>query len=409
MAGAGHSMRSGFRKERAFVRRLLFFAVLVLGVLGLAGGSAARDYRADSLKGIKEALPQLAPGDRLLIAPGEYPGGCWVSNLNGRPGAPVVLQGEVPGDPPVFVGANEGLRLKDCNHVVLRNLKVVGARQNGINIDDGGTKESPSTHISLQGVVVEDTGPYGNRDAIKMSGVQHFVLRGCRVSGWASSGVDMVGCARGLVTDCRFIGKEGFGQKNGIQIKGGSQGIVVEKSLFVNYGRRGINLGGHTGLAYFRPEARDFEARNVEIGGNIFLYGGTGVAFVTSQGGVVHHNAILYPGGPAFRILQETADPRFRPCGTGIIMRNIVVADSRMRRFVGVGPGTNALSFMFRENAWYDEHANRKPDLPVMEMGPVYGVDPGVVVKGGRVYFVSKDPRLRGKGPSTYKRQTGLR
>jgi hypothetical protein len=360
-------------------------------------------YRVGSSKEISELLPQLKPGDTVQLKPGEYAPNLFVDGLRGRKDAPITIEGEAAGSPPVFKGGKEGIHLKDCSYVRLRDLKVAGARENGINIDDGGTKETPSMNILLDRVVVEDTGPKGNRDAIKMSGVQQFMLRNCRILGWASSGLDFVGCRQGVVTGCQFIGKDGFGQKNGVQMKGGSQSIVIEKSFFKNAGSRGINLGGSTGLKYFRPEVEDFEAKDIVVGGNVFLYGGAAVAFVTSQRGFVHNNAILYPSGYVFRILQESSDPRFDPCGNGTFMRNIVVVDERMKRFVNVGAGTSPRTFVFQENLWYDRSANRKPDLPSPEASPVYGVDPGAAVKEGRVVFLSRDPRLKGKGPAYYR------
>lgn len=388
------------RPEFMNIIRLMVFG---LALVGVPWSGEARTYRVESTKEISEVLPELEPGDTLRLRAGEYAGNLFVDGLNGREEAPIIIEGEGPGGPPVFKGGKEGIHLKDCNHVGLRNLKVVGAVENGINIDDGGTKDTPSTNILLDRVVVEDTGPKGNRDAIKMSGVQQFLIKNCRVSGWASSGVDFVGCHQGVVTGCRFIGKEGFGQKNGIQIKGGSHTIIVEKSFFKNAGERAVNLGGSTGLQYFRPEVEDFEARDVEVGGNIFVYGGAAVAFVTSQRGFVRNNAILYPSGYVLRILQESTDPRFRPCGRGLFMRNIVVVDERMRRFVNIGPGTDPKSFTFQENLWYDESGHRKPDPPSGEIGPVYGLNPEPAVKEGRIRFLSRDPRLKGKGPGYYR------
>ncbi len=362
-------------------------------------------YEARSIKEISELLQKLQPGDTLEIGPGKYAGGIPIDNLNGTKNAPVTIMGKDPKNPPVFMGGNTGFNLSRCNHVHLRNLKIQGAGQNGMNIHDGNTGSGitrPSTNILVDNLVIEDTGPVGNHDALKMSGVRHFVIQNCKFLGWGGSGIDFVGCSSGKVTRCYFKGKNGFSQANGVQIKGGSHHILVEKSFFIHAGRRGINLGGSTGYKWFRPAVGNYEAKNIEVGGNVF-YGSTPISFVTSQLGFVHHNAFLYPSGWVIRILQESEDPRFLPCGNSVFMKNIVVVNQRLKDFLNIGRGTNPRSFMFIENLWYDAFAARKPTLPSIEKAPVYKVDPKITIKNGRVIYQSNDPRLIGKGPAYYR------
>jgi hypothetical protein len=73
-----------------------------------------------------------------------------------------------------------------------------GSPANGFNIDDGGTFDSPAHHLILRGLTVEDNGPRGNLDGIKLSGVEDFLVEDCTVRRWGSGGsaVDMVGCRR---------------------------------------------------------------------------------------------------------------------------------------------------------------------------------------------------------------------
>ena len=365
----------------------------------------AKTYDVRTIAQLKQTLSELKAGDTVEIHSGIYKGGVLFEGLTGRKNKPITIKGKNPKNPPLFTGGKTTLNFSRCHYLQLKNLNISGAKENGIHVHDGNTgqkKNKPSRNILLEHITVTDTGPVGNFDAIKMSGVTSFVIRNCVISGWGGSGIDMVGCSYGRITSCKFKGKKGFSQGNGIQIKGGSKNILVEKSFFVKAGRRGINLGGMTGFRWFRPEVGYFEAKNIEVGGNVF-YGGTAIAFVTSQSGFVHHNAILYPTGYVFRILQEREDPRFMPCGNSLITKNIIVVDNRFKNFLNIGLGTNPGSFMFSENVWYDSFANRKPELPSIEKNPVYGVNPGLVFKNNRVYYLSKDPRLKGKGPLYYK------
>ena len=74
-----------------------------------------------------------------------------------------------------------------------------GARINGINVDDAGDKANPARGIRIEHCSVVDTGGRGNHDALKLSGVDQFVVRGCHFEGWGGSGIDMVGCHDGLI------------------------------------------------------------------------------------------------------------------------------------------------------------------------------------------------------------------
>jgi hypothetical protein len=327
---------------------------------------------ADTIE-LRAALAHIAPGETVLLSPGVYEGGMYLSNVSGTGEAPIVIQGADPNAPPVFRdGGGQAFHLADCSYVVLRNIQVEGFAGNGINIDDGGSFETPSHHITLENVTILETGPKGNHDALKMSGVDHFVVRNCRFEAWGGSAIDMVGCHHGLVEDCTFIGREGFSQDNAVQLKGGTADVLVQCCLFRNAGQRAINLGGSTGLQFFRPGVQGYEAKDITIAGNRFEGSLSPVAWVTADGGHVHHNTIVLPEKWVLRILQETEDPQFASCHGGIFEDNLVFYDSRVQVFVNVGPRTAAGTFVFRRNAWCDVEGMRRPSLPVSEQNGVY-------------------------------------
>ncbi len=117
---------------------------------------------------------------------------------------------------------------------------------------------------------------------------------------------------------------------------------------------------------------RDYEARNITIAGNRFEGSVSPIAWVTADGGYVHHNTMVLPDKWAMRILQETADAQFQPCHGGVFEDNLVFYDSRVQVFVNVGPGTSPETFVFRRNAWCDVESDRRPSLPVEEQNGVY-------------------------------------
>mgnify|MGYP006282238151 CR=1 FL=1 len=361
------------------------------------------DVYVSSPKELRAALADLEPGTRILVAPGEYRGFS-LRRFSARMDAPVVIAAADATDPPVFGGGREAIKLTSCSFIRLERLIVRGCRDNGINIDDGGSDRLPSRRIVLRHLTVEDIGPGGNHDAIKLSGVMDAVIRDCRISRWGGSAIDMVGCHRVVVDGCRFQGDSEARQKNSVQIKGGSSHVLVQDCAFLNAGERVVNLGGATGEAFFRPRGVPYEAKDVTIAGCRFVGGEAHIAWVTCLDTHVHHNIFYRPDKWVGRILQETDDGRFEPCGRGVFAHNLVVADAELRAAINVGRGTAPRSFAFRENAWYFADG-RRPSLPVAERGGVHQVDPELRHAGtAGMEIGSEDPRLDGIGPRAYER-----
>lgn len=347
------------------------FAALVSGV--------APTETVDNLPAIRNAMAMAAPGATILVTSGTYEGGLSLENIRGTAENPITLRAADPRTPPVFTGA--GIHLSGCNHVVLQDLTIKNAKGNGLNIDDAGRLDTPSRGITLRNLTVRDVGPRGNLDGIKLSGLVDFHVENCVIERWGSAGsaIDMVGCARGTITGCDI--REGGEGASGIQAKGGSEEIAVRSCRFENAGERALNLGGSTGMAYFRPKPQGFEARNLRVENCTFLGGRTPVAFVGVDGAVFRRNTILYPGRWALRILQETRDPGFVPSRNGQFLENLIVFRSQeMIMPVNIGDGTAPETFTLRGNAWYceDAPARSRPRLPVpiTESNGIYGVKP---------------------------------
>ena len=162
----------------------------------------------------------------------------------------------------------------------------------------------------------------------------------------------------------------------GIQLKGGSSDIVVENCHFTNAGERPLNLGGSTGLPYFRPQDSKHEAARLIVRNNTIEGSLCAAAFVGMDGAEFAGNTIRYPEKWIFRILQETREPGFAPCRNVLVKDNrITFRRSQVRTDVNIGGGTAPETFRFENNHWLaeDEPQTSKPRLPVEEKGGVYG------------------------------------
>ncbi len=359
---------------------------LLLG-LALMAHSAVRAedvVRVSTRDEFSQALRRAKPGALISIAPGTYRGGLSQAGLKGTKEQPIVIAGADPMNPPVIEGGGSGLHLSSPGHVELKDLVLAGATGNGLNIDDSGSVDTPAHDLVLRNLVVRDVGPAGNRDGIKLSGLSDFRIESCRVERWGSGGsaIDMVGCQKGVVTGSKFA-EAGGDAANGVQVKGGSRQIVIQRCRFENAGGRAVNVGGSTGLPYFRPRGADSEAKQITVQDCEFIGGMSAIAFVGVDGAVVEHNTIYRPQRWAIRILQENTDARFVPCRKGQFLHNVVAFRSdEVRQVVNIGGNTSPETFQFSGNVWYciDRAADtqRLVRLPAAETEGAYGTDPGL-------------------------------
>jgi len=330
--------------------------------------------------GLRRALEEAVPGTTIQIAPGTYRGGISARGLHGEAGKPIVIRAADPKLPPVIEGGDSGLHFSNPEHVELNGLVMTGATSNGVNIDDGGSPDTPAHHIVLRGLVIRDIGPKGNRDGIKLSGVDNFQVEGCTVERWGDrgSGIDMVGCHQGTITGSTFRHGDTIGD-SGVQAKGGSSNVTIQKCRFEHAGQRAVNLGGSTGLSYFRPRSPKYEAKDLTVEDCTFIGSLTPVAFVGVDGATVWHNTIYRPMRWGMRILQENQNPGLAPCRNGRFTDNLIAFRSdEMATPVNIGGATAPESFTLARNAWYclDTPKRSRPKLPITEADGIYGVDP---------------------------------
>lgn len=342
-----------------------------------------------------EAVAAAKAGTRIEVAAGEYTGGLQFVRLRGEVGRPIVIAGADPKKPPRFVGGGCGLHLVEPQFVELRDLRFEKTTGNGVNIDDGGDSDPVPRGLVLHHVDVVDVGPRGNCDGLKLSGIAGFVVEDCVVERWGiggGSGIDMVGCRDGVVQRCvfRHAAEASATGGSGVQMKGGSRGVVVRDCEFHDAGRRAVNLGGSTGMEFFRPpmgswEGEKWEAKDLMVENCLFVGGEAAVAFVGVDGALVRRNTFVEPRRWVIRILQETRAEGFVPCRRGVFESNLVVFRSTWSSGgVNVGDATAPETFAFARNWWWcaDRPERSEPRLPGRERDGTYGEDPKVGADG---------------------------
>ncbi|MEQ1838767.1 MAG: hypothetical protein ABL994_00035 [Verrucomicrobiales bacterium] len=162
------------------VCRASIFAWLLLP---LALGAA--DPVVGSVEELNQQFRSAQPGTVIRLAPGTYRGGGHFVGLAGSAEQVIVIEAADPANPPLFSaeqGGTGAMQLSGCSHVTLRHLRVTGFPANGINADDGGEPGQLSRGLRFENLIIENTGPKGNHDALKLSGLGRLGHR----HGWLS-------------------------------------------------------------------------------------------------------------------------------------------------------------------------------------------------------------------------------
>lgn len=352
---------------------------------------------------IRAAASRATPGTRIVVHAGTYAGGSYIDGLAGEMGRPIAIVGE--GGPVIDVGAEgEGLHLTDPQWVVLEGLTIRNAPANGINVDDGGSSDTPAHHVVFRNLTIADVGTGGNNDCLKMSGVDDFFIVGNDISNCTGQMIDMVGCHDGVIAGNTIHDSP----ESGVQAKGGSSDVLIHGNVFTDVAGRNVNAGGSTGLEFFRPIDATYEGARIHVVSNVFvrpgMNSGAPIAYVGCDACVFANNTVIEPRTWVARILQETTDARFVPSRDGWFVNNVVVfrlAD--LRTFVNVGAGTAPETFTFGNNLWWavDEDASWPgPTLDGVppESGSIVQMDPLFVSREGGDYHIQAGSPAAGAG-----------
>ncbi len=225
-----------------------------------------------------EAVQNAKPGARILIAPGTYHGGLSFNRLHGEKGSPILVAASDPKRPPIIKGGTTCIQLSAPSYVELRNLVLVEATGNGLNIDDGGSYENPARHVVLRNLTIRDIGPKGNRDGIKLSGVNDFVVDSCTLERWGI-GWDTLHSLNKRLILARITGwgqtgpyanRAGFGtlaeaMSGFAHLTGQSDGPPTLPAFGLADTICGITAAGLIAMALYHRDARGGEGQQIDL------------------------------------------------------------------------------------------------------------------------------------------------
>ena len=337
------------------------------------------------------AVQNALPGDIIHLSSGTYSGEIYIENLEGTLENPIKITGPNSGlGEAIITGGNNCIHFVESKYLIVTKLTCKDVSSNGFNIDDGGNyaDSTASTHIIIDEIVIQNIGTGGNQDCLKMSGVNHFIVKNSIFEDSdGGSGVDMVGCHNGVIINNYF---HNLGS-NFIQAKGGSENVTIHANGFETINSRAINMGGSTGAEFFRPPLIEmptgaaYEAKHIRVTSNIFVDVKSGPAYTGCEECLVANNLIYKPTTWAFRILQETDTLEgydFIKSRRGEFVNNIIVFEDSINNFVNIGPNTLSETFRFANNLWYSsnnpdfDYSSIIAELPTIEINSIQQEDP---------------------------------
>jgi hypothetical protein len=352
-------------KQFLFLALILFSLSLNAQVLHVG---ANKEFNS-----LEAAIKVVKPGDTILIY--ENPKtNQYVSNIKGNDKNWITIKANDK-NVVIFSGGNNAIHFSKVAYLRIENIIFESQTANGVNIDDGGNYKTASHHIQFLNCIFRNIKAKGNNDLLKMSGVNNFKIIACDFKNGAlkGSGIDLVGCHYGEISRCYF---ENMGS-NAVQVKGGSANIDISRNWFKNCGARSVNLGGSTGLSYFRPIDATYEAAFLNVYSNVFIGSMAPIAFVGCKEVKVINNTIINPAKWTIRILQETVDEsRFISCSNNYFINNLIYYKSSSQE-INIGANTNPSSFSISNNLWYNyNNPSKRPNIPVVDVHQITGKDP---------------------------------
>jgi hypothetical protein len=328
---------------------------------------------------------RVKPGDEIVLLPGEHRS-VTLDNARGTFEKPIVIRSVDPDHLAVIKADLYGIRLRDPQHVEIRDLMITGAKINGVALEGSARSagaageqsgETPG-HVTIRNVAVLNTGPQGLRYAIDIERMSHVTVQDCRISAWAGSGIEIVGSSDVTVRDTGFSGRENFTQLSGIRVRAGSERVFIDRCTFVDAGDQAVCIGGKSEMNEFRTAPTEdaqtgtlYEAANVQVTRCIIVRGRSAVAFVNCRHARVRNCTIVRPQRAVFSIRDEQDDPRFGGTRQSSIGSNLIVwkpGDIEMITHLAGGADVSGISL--EQNLWWSPQLAENLEA----LGPFPGV-----------------------------------
>jgi hypothetical protein len=284
-----------------------------------AAQEPGRILKADA-SNYRRMVSDLAPGDTLLLTPGNYPP-LKIANLRGAPGHCIVISRLTGNRPAVILGeiGNRTVEIIDSSYIVIRNLVINSRGLAGADGIKASVSAHPATHhIVLDGNLIIGAGANQQTDGITTkTPTWNWVIRRNTIisAGTAIYLGDSDGTApfiAGLIEDNVVLDPIGYGMQIKHQIErpalGGmpeaDQVTVIRNNVFKKDGRPSPDGDRPNLLVGGFPETGMGSGDLYQIYGNLLVENPREALFQGS-GRISFHDNVLIGGVPAAAVFRD--------------------------------------------------------------------------------------------------------
>ena len=109
----------------------------------------------------------------MFIYGGTYPGGLFIEDLKGTASKWITIK-NAPDQTVIFEGGSNAIHFVEPEYLHFSGLIFQYQTGNGVNLDDGGTYDTPAHDIIFENCTFRDMSASGNNDLLKLSGLDYF-------------------------------------------------------------------------------------------------------------------------------------------------------------------------------------------------------------------------------------------
>jgi hypothetical protein len=284
-----------------------------------AAQEPTRILRADP-SNYRRMIPDLAPGDTLVLTAGEYPR-LTIANLAGAPGRCITITGPAGDRPAVIFGeiGNKTVEIIDASYIVVSNLVIDCRELPGADGIKALASPHPATHhVVLDGNLIIGAGANQQTDGIttKIPTWNWIIRRNTILSaGTALYLGDSDGTApfiAGLIENNLVVDPIGYGMQIKYQIARPelpgmperAQATIIRNNVFKKSGRPSPDGNRPNLLVGGFPEAGPGSNDLYQIYGNL-LIDNPREALFQGSGRISFHDNVLIGGEPAAAVFRD--------------------------------------------------------------------------------------------------------
>jgi len=336
---------------------------------------------------------KIRPGDEIILLPGEHRPGL-LDHLHGESDKPITIRGIDPERPPIIKADRYGIRLRNATHVNIHNIVIEGASVAGLHVTSESAPRREPIVDTCQSIVIRDvqirrTGFEGLRHGLWVIDLEDVTIENVTVEGWSGAGIEVHGCRRVELLNCRLIGREAFPERYGVRVRGGTNQVWLRECFFENAGDIAMAIGWRTAIDDFYPplepvstgrildKDKRFEVDRVQVRNCIVRGSACAAAFKHVQTVQFRSNTIYRPTLTVLAFDAPHDDPRLADNKKVVLSSNLIVwQPGDIKHLAMFGARAKPDGVRLERNLWWSKQLTEQ----LKKLGPMPGRNPAAQI-----------------------------